>query len=185
MGACDPGLPEVTPEQGERVSQIAEPAAGDLLRTLVGSLTAALEEGGPGEALSFCSTEAIPLTRMVQAGLSEGTELKRTSFRYRNPDNAPDAAEEAALTYFEDAMLAGGDLPPSYVQRVSDAEFRFYKPLLMGELCLQCHGSPETLDPGVRAILAERYPTDLATGYAAGDFRGVVRVSVPAGQVEG
>jgi hypothetical protein len=122
---------------------------------------------------------------MVQAGLPEGMELKRTSFRYRNPDNAPDAAEEVALTYFEDAMLTGGDLPPSYIQRASDTEFRFYKPLLLGELCLRCHGSPETLDPDVQAALAERYPTDLATGYGAGDFRGVLRVSVPVAQVEG
>jgi hypothetical protein len=36
------------------------------------------------------------------------------------------------------------------------------------------------MDPGVRRVLSERYPEDLATGYEAGDFRGVVRVSIPA-----
>ncbi|MFC1661451.1 DUF3365 domain-containing protein [Gemmatimonadota bacterium] len=183
--ACERDLPAVTAEEGERVSQIAEPAVGDLLRTLVGRLTAALEEAGPGEAVEFCATEAMPLTRMVEAGLETGMELKRTSFRYRNPENAPDEAEEAALRYFEDAQLAGGDFPPSYVQRASEVEYRFYKPLFVGEVCLRCHGDADGLDPAVTAALAERYPTDLATGYAAGDLRGVVRVSVPVDLVEG
>ncbi len=89
LSACERSLPEVTPEEGERVAQIAEPAATELLRTLVGRLTGALEEGGLSQALELCSTEAIPLTRMVEAGLGGSLSLKRTSFRYRNPDNAP------------------------------------------------------------------------------------------------
>jgi hypothetical protein len=32
--------------------------------------------------------------------------------------------------------------------------------------------------PDVRSLLAERYPEDRATGYAAGDFRGMVSVRV-------
>jgi hypothetical protein len=36
----------------------------------------------------------------------------------------------------------------------------------------------------VRAFVAERYPDDLATGYELGDFRGFVRVSIPAEMVE-
>jgi hypothetical protein len=36
----------------------------------------------------------------------------------------------------------------------------------------------------VQAILHERYPDDLATDYAVGDFRGVVRVSVPVDWVD-
>ena len=181
--ACQQSLPEVTPEEGEGVSQVAGPAAAELLRTLVGRLSGALEQGGPVGAIEFCSTEAIPLTGMVQSGLEEGLGLKRTSFRYRNPQNAPDQAEEAALLYFEKAIQAGGSVPSSYVQRVSEGEFRYYQPLFLGEMCLQCHGEPESWDPTVRDLLQEKYPGDLANGYAAGDFRGVVRVSVPASMV--
>jgi len=114
---CERGLPEVTRGEGLSVAQLAEPAAADLLRTLVGRLTAALEEGGPEYAIEFCSSEALPLTRMVQGNLGEGLELKRTSFRYRNADNAPDEAEESALLYFEEAILDQGQAPSSYVQR--------------------------------------------------------------------
>lgn len=184
VGACQVGLPEVSEEEGTRVAELANPAAGELLRTLVEQLTSALREKGPAYAVEFCSTEALPLTAAVQAGLQGGMELKRTSFRFRNPANAPDEAEEKALSFFEDAILAGEDVPASYVHRTSGEEFRFYRPLFLGETCLQCHGDPETFDPGVRTALAERYPGDLATGYEAGELRGVVRVSVPADLLE-
>jgi len=181
---CQEGEEEIPTEEAQAVVQVAEPASAELLRTLVGRLTAALEEGGAVGALDFCSTEALPLTRQVQAGLGGGLEVKRTSFRVRNPANAPDQAEEEALLHFEEAIGAGGPTPSSYVQRVSDAEYRYYKPLFVAEVCLQCHGAPEALDPEVQTLLSERYPEDLAAGYAVGDFRGVVRVSVPAEGLE-
>ena len=186
LGACgEEGLPEVTPEEGGRVAQVGEAAAGELLRTLVGRLTAAMEEGGAAHAVEFCSREAMPITRLVETGREGGVVLKRTSFRYRNPENAPDAAEELALRYFEDAVLAGGEQPSMYVQRASETELRFYKPLFLGDFCLQCHGDPEAMAPEVREKIEASYPGDLATGYKAGDFRGVVRVSVPATVKEG
>jgi len=183
LAACEDRVPEVTPEEGDEVARIAGPVAGELLRTLVGRLTTAMEEGGPAHAVDFCSTEAIPLTQSVQSGFEEGTTLKRTSFRYRNPENAPDEAEAQALLYFEGVIEAGEAPPSSYVQRASKGEFRYYQPLFVNEFCLQCHGAGEAMTPEVRAALAEAYPEDLAMGYEAGDFRGVVRVSLPASRI--
>lgn len=185
LSGCGGELPEVTPEEGTRVVQVAEPAAGELMRTLVGRLTAAVEEGGAAHAVDFCALDAIPLTRLVEAGLEGDLGLKRTSFRYRNESNAPDEAEELALRYFEEQILTQGEAPPHYVQRVSEEELRYYKPLFVADFCLQCHGDPGTMDPQVRAKLEATYPGDLATGYEAGDFRGLVRVSVPANLVQG
>ncbi|MBT8396573.1 MAG: DUF3365 domain-containing protein [Gemmatimonadetes bacterium] len=184
-GACGDEQPSMTVEEGQAVVQVAEPAASELLRTLVGHLTSALEERGPAGAMEFCSREALPLTREVQAGLKGGLKLKRTSFRVRNPLNAPDGPEEEALLYFEEAIMAGGKPPASFVQKVSDSELRFYRPLFIADVCTRCHGPPENLDEGVRAVLSDRYPMDLATGYEVGDFRGVVRVSIPAAGQEG
>jgi len=181
---CQRDLPDVTPEESTRVVQIAEPAAGELLRTLVNRLTAAIEEGGTAHAVDFCALDAIPTTRLVEAGLGEDLVLKRTTFRYRNESNAPDEAEDLALRYFEEQLLAQGEAPSHYVQRVSQEELRYYKPLFVSEFCLQCHGDPDAMDPQVKAKLAATYPGDLATGYEAGDFRGVVRVSVPASVIE-
>jgi hypothetical protein len=182
-GACQETAPDLTVQEGEEVARIADPAASELLQTLVGRLTGAMEEGGPVAAIDFCSTEAIPLTLQVQGGLAEGLVLKRTSFRYRNPENAPDEAEEEALAHFEDAIAAGESSPATFVQKVSDDEYRFYRALYLGEVCLQCHGEADSMDPGVLTALQERYPGDLAVGYRAGDFRGVVRVSVPASKI--
>ena len=179
LSACEQGLPEMTPEEGERVTQVAEPVAAELLRTLVGSLTAALEKGGVAQAMELCSNEAMPLTRMVEAGLGESMSLKRTTFRYRNPENAPDEGDEAALLFFEREIENQGRAPASLVQRVSTEEVRYYRPMFVGEVCLGCHGDPVSMDPQVRRVLSERYPQDLATGYEAGDFRGLVRVSMP------
>ena len=161
LAGCRERLPEVTTEEGIRVVEVAEPAAGELLRTLLGRLDAALKEGGAPDAV----------------------ELKRTSFRYRNPDNAPDSAEEMALRYFEDAILEYGQAPAEYIQRVSEEELRYYRPLFAAPLCLQCHGDPAAMDPEVNAKLEARYPGDLAVGYEVGDFRGVVRVSVPEAEI--
>jgi hypothetical protein len=182
---CGNEAPEVSPEDGARVAQVARPAAAELLRTLVGRLTSALEEEGPLGALEVCSQEAIPLTREVQAGFEPSISLKRTSFRYRNPANAPDEGEEAALLFFERAIQDGSGAPPHMVQRYSEEEMRYYQPLFTGEMCLGCHGDPASLDPDVVQALSDRYPRDLATGYEAGDFRGVVRVSMPASVLEG
>ncbi|MGW8265190.1 MAG: Tll0287-like domain-containing protein [Longimicrobiales bacterium] len=181
---CQQGLPDVTPEEGTRVVQMAEPAAGELLRTLVNRLTAAIEEGGAAHAVDFCALDAIPITRLVEAGLEGDLALKRTTFRYRNESNAPDEAEELALRYFEEQLLTEGEAPSHYVQRVSEEELRYYKPLFVSEFCLQCHGDPGSMDPQVRAKLEANYPGDLATGYEAGDLRGLVRVSVPAALVQ-
>lgn len=180
LSGCGGRLPDVTPEESERAARVAGPVAAELLRTLVGHLTEALEGGGAASAVAFCSNQAMPFTRMVEGASAEPVELKRTSFRYRNPDNAPDVAESEALLYFERAMETEGGSPSSYVQRVSEDELRFYRPLFVGDVCLRCHGNLETMDPEVVRVLSEIYPGDLATGYELGEFRGVVRVSLRA-----
>ncbi len=172
--------PPISQEETDRIVQVGEAATGELLRTLVGRLTAAMEEGGPVGAVEFCSEEAIPLTGAVEVGQEGVMAIKRTSFRYRNPANAPDEADEQALRYFEEHMMAGGEVPSRYVQKVSEEEYRYYQPLFLGEVCLRCHGQPDAMDPALVELLGSKYPGDLATGYEAGDFRGVVRVSVPA-----
>lgn len=182
---CGEGLPPLKEEEAARVVEVAEPVAAALTRSLLGRLVAALEEGGPAQAAEFCSREALRLTAQVQDSVGGGLVLKRTSFRYRNPANAPDPAEEEALRYFEEGIRRGaGARPAHYVQRFSEDEFRYYKPLFVAELCTGCHGHPETFLPELRQVLADRYPGDLATGYEVGQLRGVLRVSVPAARIK-
>lgn len=158
-----------------RAVEIGGAAAAALTSELISNLAAAIEEGGAAHAIDFCSERALPLTADVAERLGVG--LKRTSSRVRNPANAPDASERAALEHFEAARAEGAPLPADYLQRLA-GETRYYRPIVVAELCTACHGEASTLDQEVRARLQTRYPDDQATGYRAGDFRGVLRVSI-------
>lgn len=175
--ACEgPELDDATREQ---VVAVGDPAAMSLVRTLGGRLNAHMADGGPPGAIAFCSAEAQALTDSVSGALDEGWAVKRTTLRTRNPRNAPDSLEAVALTYFQEAAGSDDGLPEHFVQVTPDGDYRYYMPLQLGHMCMECHGPRESLDPAVREVLDTRYPADQATGYAEGDFRGVVRVTVP------
>lgn len=174
-------------DDGTRAEVVArgDSAAMSLVRTLAGHLNGALASGGPAEAITFCADRAQPLTDSISRSLGPGWEVKRATLRTRNPLDAPDSLEAEALRYFQERdtggpEAAGGDgSPEGLVQRTASGDFRYYMPLRVGHMCLQCHGDRSSLDPDVRRVLDERYPVDQATGYAQGDLRGVVRVTVP------
>jgi hypothetical protein len=177
---CARGPEPLSDQERARAESVGQDAANALAGALVTRLTGAMEEGGPVRAVEYCSTEALALTDQVAGRLPTGVTLKRTSSRYRNPQNAPDALEEEALAYFQAAHDRGQSLPEGFTQRASDGELRYYKPLVVVGLCIQCHGAADQIPPEVAEILAERYPDDRATGYSLGDFRGLIRVSLPA-----
>ncbi|WP_221031267.1 Tll0287-like domain-containing protein [Actomonas aquatica] len=155
-----------------------------LVSTLSASVAEAVADGGPHQGVSACQLQALPLThRSAQQSPPRVTALKRTSLHVRNPANAPDPAESAALTHVAQLLSTGEDLPPLLVQELAatperEAEIRVYKPLRLAAQCLACHGDPATFSPDLRETLATRYPTDAATGYEEGDWRGLIRVSL-------
>ena len=173
------GGDEIDEGTRERVAAAGDSAAMSLVRTLGGRLNAHLAAGGPAEAIAFCADEAQTLTDSVSAALGPGWHVKRTTVQTRNPGNAPDSLEAEALRYFRAAAEEEMELPPHYVQATPDGDYRYYMPLQLGHMCLQCHGPRESLEPAVRQVLDTRYPADQATGYGQGDFRGLVRVTVP------
>lgn len=183
---CGPGAPaELTDLERDRAVEIGTAVSDRLMGTLLTHLTDAMREGGPVGAIEVCSTRALDLTAEVAAATGPGFEIKRTSFRGRNPENAPDEKEVAALSYFQTALAETGVLPASYLQRVDDREVRYYRPLTVAAPCLGCHGTEGALAPGVAEVLRRRYPEDQATGYREGDFRGVIRVSIPPARLAG
>ncbi len=167
----------------ERVVAVGDTAAMSLVRTLGGRLNGHLASGGPADAVHFCATEAQRLTDSVSTALGEGWHVKRTTLQTRNPRNAPDSLEAQALMHFQTALHDTDELPDHLVQATADGDYRYYMPLRLGHMCLQCHGPRAQLDPAVRQTLSERYPADQATGYDEGDFRGLVRVTVPRSAV--
>ncbi len=179
----DPAAPEAV-----AIRQAGEAASAMVATRLVTELTAALGAGGPEKAVDICHTKALPLTNEPLPGLPQVTAVKRTSLRLRNPVNAPDAAERAALDHIASLVADGKPAPAVLVQKVetvgvAEPEWRLYRSVGVQAACLACHGAPEAQTPALRALLRERYPQDAATGYAVGDWRGLIRVTVrPAAQ---
>lgn len=169
------------------VRQAGEAATAMVATRLITELTAALGAGGPEKAVDVCHTKALPLTREPLPGLPQVVAVKRTSLRLRNLQNAPDAGEQAALARVAALVADDKSAPALLVQKIesdgSAPEWRLYRSVGVQAACLACHGAPEAQSPALRALLRERYPQDAATGYAVGDWRGLIRVTVrPAEQ---
>lgn len=168
-------------EEVKEIREIGERAINRLGVTLVNEVSVAVAKSGAEKAIDVCHLKALPLTGEILSGMPRITAVKRTSLKLRNPANAPDAAESLALARVE-KDISKGVLPKVLVQRIDGAgqkpEWRVYRPVGVAQQCVTCHGARESLSPELQARLAERYPADQATGYAVGQWRGLIRVSV-------
>jgi len=70
----------------------------------------------------------------------------------------------------------GQEVKPKLV-RATNGAWVFYRPIITGPVCLTCHGQANQLMPEVKTALAALYPNDKAIGFAAGELRGVWRVT--------
>ncbi len=147
--------------------------------TLKEHLVSAMGKGGPINAIRVCNTAAPAVANDIS--LTHGWQVGRTSLKYRNPDNAPDAWETSVLTAFEDQVAAGAEISAlekaEIVHVDGKSEFRYMKPIPTQSVCLTCHG--QQLAPDLAAAIDELYPNDLARGFAVGDIRGAFTIRQP------
>ena len=146
------------------------------MESLGGQLKGALQTGAPVKAIEVCQQTAIPLTSSVGVNL-DGVIVSRKTLRPRNPANSPDEMDRAVLEKMSKAVMTPGSPPQPMIEWQADVA-RFYHPLMIQEVCLNCHGDPTLFSPELNDALAKAYPQDQATGYALGDFRGVIRVDI-------
>lgn len=162
----------------EKARQLGANAAAELQRVLKEELSAAMQGGGLGQAIRVCSQKALLLTRDIPQRMQLPTmTLKRTSLRWRNEMNRPDAFEEKILTDLEARVKAEAPLEP--VLLLQNKAYHYFEPIRTAGLCLTCHGPEEKMPENVKNALDALYPGDRARGYAAGDFRGVIHVIIP------
>jgi hypothetical protein len=147
---------------GDSLVQLAQ---AELLR----NVSQAMAEGGAPNAIDFCNIHAGGIV----AKLAEewNCTLRRTSLQYRNPEARPNEAEENLLNWY--AGLPKGEWT-STVWREENL-VHYASPIQMAmPACLQCHGIPGSdISEGTMAVILENYPEDKATGYQAGDLRGM------------
>ncbi len=169
------------PEAGD-VPTVGDRAINSIGYSLVVESRSTVANQGAKAAIAKCHLKSVPATGAVLQGVPRVTAYKRTSLRIRNPANAPDAAEEAALQRVQKELEAGNSAPKIMVQRVSHAdgskEWRIYRPVAVLAQCVTCHGPEDKIAEDVRAELKALYPDDKAIGYAAGEWRGLIRVTV-------
>jgi len=149
----------------------AEGAA--LLMPFKTDLKAALVKGmeaGPVEAISACRIEAPQISSKLSV---DGVVMGRSSHKLRNSGNASPVWLEPILRGYADGS---SDLAPVDVS-TGDGRVGYVEPIIMQPMCLACHG--EELQADVAARISENYPEDRATGFKAGDFRGVFWVEFP------
>jgi hypothetical protein len=156
----------------------ARSAADGLGKDLQSRLFAALDSAGPAYAMTYCADSAQALSARHA---SEGVYIRRVSLRVRNTANRPDSAEASQLRRL-DSLKEAGALPVEVVRMVrlatGEPVVEYLRPIVAQERCLACHGSRNQLAPAVRTLLDTRYPDDQATGYQAGDLRGMISVRV-------
>jgi hypothetical protein len=147
---------------------------GAELRT---ALQSAMQEGGPLAAIKVCNEDAPRIARA--AAEQSGAEVGRTSTRLRNPDNRPDAHEQAVLEDFAAELAAGApESPPWRLDTLPDGRERFMSAIIVQTQCLGCHGA-ELAAPVAQAI-DRLYPEDQARGYQPGELRGAFTITWPA-----
>lgn len=138
------------------------------------NLLAAISEGGAAHAVDFCNTRAIPLTDSM--AMHYGATIRRVTDQARNQANQ---ANESELAYIAEAKaaLARGEKP---APKLTDAGTKMigYYPIETNKMCLQCHGTNETILPETRETILRHYPNDRATGYGENQLRGVFVVEM-------
>ena len=182
LWAGDSDLPKGGDAPAKTFAERADEAVDTLIKTLGGQLKAAIKGAGPEAALSVCKDVAMPLTE----GTSEKFEdlsITRVTDKPRNPANTADEADIAALARFRAAMAEGKPLAKLIVPAEGEPA-RYYRPLMIADVCLKCHGDRDAMSDKLRTLIDASYPEDKAIGYKLGDLRGLIRVERTAAKGE-
>lgn len=161
------------PIEGSDDKRATEQQAKTLIQQFAGQLKPklkeAMEQGGSVHAIEVCATAAPEIATRLSA--QSGWRITRVSSGNRNPDASPDEWEAAVIKTFESRLVQGAD-PESLEQgEITPQGYRFAKAQIAEPLCLSCHG--QNIAPEVKKAIAAHYPGDRATGYEAGDIRGI------------
>ncbi len=173
VDSADPAVAEIA-QYGSKVIE-------DIGALLVNETTRELATKETNQVVGVLHLKNMELPKQVW-GKPKVTAVKRTSMMLRDPLNAPDGADSAALEKIH-AQLMAGDAPDRLIVQKTEqpgkpVEWRVYRPIAASKSCLSCHGDPSKFRPGVKEALDHLYPEDKAVDYSAQEWRGVIRVTL-------
>jgi hypothetical protein len=173
----DPTSPEAS-----TICRIGESAMNWLGSVMFRELSRAVAKDGLEGAVDVCHLKNVPMTNGRISVFPQIIAVKRTSLRLLSTANAPDAADQLALDKVRKDLSSSADVLKVLVQRIdrpnAAPEWRVYRPLGVMPECVGCHGDPGQQSPALREKLNRLYPTDQPAGFALGEWRGLMRVTV-------
>lgn len=134
-----------------------------LKKGLMKELKGAMKKSGPMGALKVCNLNAEAITKSKN---SKSYSVGRTSLKYRNSRNSPESWMTNILKEYEKSKSKEGK-----VVKLQNGKHAYVEPIYIKGLCLTCHGS--NISNKLQSQISEMYPSDKATNYKAGDFRGL------------
>ncbi len=151
----------------------------DYLLGLKSILKKNLKSGGSLQAVIVCSDTASDLTKMLSDAVD--LNIKRVSFKNRNPNNIPDEIEAKILHSYEKLLLQGklSESTETFGEYEINGEriLRYMKPIFVDTPCLNCHGGSSNISKEVADVINKNYPEDKAINYVKGELRGAVSIT--------
>lgn len=135
--------------------------------TLIKTVKRQMADGGIESGISYCNVNALAITDSVAK--AQGVRVKRTALKTRNPKNEPTELERKALL-----QMSGKSEPQPEVDYTDDDMAVFFQPIMLQKFCETCHGTVgETMTVETNELIRNHYPKDAATGFSAGELRGM------------
>ena len=169
-------ISQVLAADTEQLTQKSREAIKALGGELKSTLQASMKASGSVDSVAMCQLQAPLIANKISQ--SNGMAVARTSLKYRNQKNKPDAWEESVLEMFEQRKAKGEAVKTIEYSELTEHNgkkvFRYMKAIPTGEVCLKCHGNnvPQPVVSKINSL----YPDDKATGFNKGDIRGAFSV---------
>lgn len=169
FGSCTNKPKGLSAEESASMVKVGDSIATGVQGILLQHVASAMQQSGTDYAIEFCNTKAMELTDSISG--KTGMSIQRLSDRNRNPANALQSPIDSMAW----ARFTAGESP--FVAQDQDGAVYYFKPIMIGmPTCLKCHGDKAEIAESTQQLLAQKYPSDKATGYRMGDLRGMWKI---------
>ncbi len=171
----------------EKFKEESRNTVKELMTQLGSAMQKEMQANGPAAAIKVCKDLAPSITSDISR--KTGQRVTRVSQKTRNPLlGSPDAWEQKVLADFAARAEKENPATLEYAEITTEPQgkfLRYMKAIPMQDVCLKCHGTPESIAPQVKEQLTAAYPHDRATGYtAAGQLRGAFSIKKPVDSIQ-
>ena len=167
---------QLSPAEEKKLVAIGSNAAKLVSQRLMKTMLADIKAVGVAEAARGWS-KSVGIIKEIADSLNLGMAIRRPTFQYRNPINKPDALDRVALNYFLGAESPDAKYFTRKVTGKNGIHYVYYKPMYVKKKCLLCHS--QNMAEDVKAVLNEKYPSDLSGDLSLGALRAAIRVEIP------